>query len=277
MTLAVRKWWNRIKRQFGYYPGALPGTGAFFWGWDSPIPPKPHHAPIPLPDLRQRITDQVETALKPLGFERPSRKFETWVRRRTPYIFDLAGAHFVKSEPSIGMVQVGVIAALHLPVVETIYHRFAGGIYRVQSGTAGKMLYLVYRKEKLPTAWFFWATAYSEKTTQMIVDQIVNYGLPLLEQVTDYESLLAHPFLSDLSSSRKAILLALVGQTDEAQRLLESAIEEDEKQRNRYKGKEPQEDFPEWKVHADILDALRTDRFNELVEKATASLEPSSH
>lgn len=271
MTLAVRKLWDRIKRQFGYYPGAFPSGRWDRFPWSATIEPKPRHAPIPLPELRQRITDQVGAALKPRGFQCPSRRFETWVRRRTPHIYDLAEAHFIKSEPSIGMVEVEVIAALHLPVVEKIYHRFAGSMYRVQWWTASKRLSFVYRKEKLPISWYFWATAYSEEATQMIVDQIVSYGLPLLEQVTDYESLLAHPFLSsNISSSKKAILLALVGRTDEAQRLLESAIDKDEELRNRYKGKEPQETIPEWKAHAGILDALRTNRFNELVEKATA-------
>ncbi|MBT9137168.1 MAG: hypothetical protein DDT34_02255 [Firmicutes bacterium] len=224
--------------------------------------------------------------LEPRGFLRPSRKFETWVRRRTPYIYDLAGLRFVQSVPSIGMVQVGVNVALHLPVVEKIYHQLLGGIYRIQSGTAGEMLCLAYRSEKLPTAWFFWATAYSEKATQMIVDQIVSYGLPLLEQVTDYESLLAHPFLSNISvlygitPPKKAILLALVGRTDEAQRLLKSAIEaieEDEKLRAaRYKGSEPQEPTG-WKVqHVEILEALKTGRFNELVDKAMVGLKRSS-
>ncbi len=271
VTLAVRNWWNRIRRMFGHYPGAIPSVRWDRFPWIATIQPKPRHAPIPLPELRQRITNKVEAVLKPLGFERRSKKFEVWTRPRTPCIYDLAGVHFVKSEPSTGLLQVGIVAALHVPVVEKIYHQFASGIYRVQSGTAGEMLYLVYRKEKLPTAWYFWATAYSEETTQMMVDQIINYGLPLLEQVTDYTSLLAHPFLSsNISSSKKAILLALVGRTDEAQRLLESAIAEDEKLRNRYKGEEPQENCAEWNAHTGILDALKSDRFNELVQKAAA-------
>jgi hypothetical protein len=260
----MNKWFDRIQRQFGYYPGS------------SPIPPKPRHALIPLPELRQRITDQVGVALKSRGFERPSHKFETWVRRRTPYIYDLTGAHFIKSEPSIGMVQVGVSASLHLSVVEKIYHRFAGGIYRVQSGTAGKMLYLVYEKEKLPTVWYFWANAYSEDTTQMVVNQIVSYGLPLLEKVTDYESLLVHPFGSSICFSKKAILLALIDRIDEAQQLLISAIEEDDKVRAAYKGSGPPEIHSEWQVHIDIFDALRTNRFNELVKDVAANVESSN-
>lgn len=272
MPSAARKWFDRIKRQFGYYPGALEEWSRF--PWSATLEPKPRHAPIPLPELRQRITDQVAAALKPRGFERPSRRFETWVRRRTPCLYDLASVRFVSSEPSMGMIQVGADAGLHLPIVEKIYHRFSGGIYRVQFGTAGVMLHLAYRKQKLPTAWFFWATAYSEKATQMIVDQIVEYSLPLLEQVADYESLLVHPFLR-MSSAQKAILLALVGRTEEAQRVLELTIEEDEKVRTSHKGSEPLETFPEQRARIGILEALRSGQFSELVEEVAASIKVS--
>lgn len=98
----------------------------------------------------------------------------------------------------------------------------------------------------------------------MIVDRIIDDGLPRLEQVTDYESFLS--FNPGLYAERKAILLALVGRTDEAQRLLETSIEE---QKSRHKGDKPLETLPDWKVKVGLLEALRTGRFNELVAKAT--------
>lgn len=168
------------------------------------------------------------------------------------------------------MVRVGVSVSLHLPVVEKIYHQLAGGIYRIQFPTGGVPYPPSMKKKKLPTAWYFWAMAYSEEATQMIIDQIVDYGLPRLEQVTDYESFLFfnNPFLY---AEKKAILLALVGRTDEAQRLLEVSIEE---QKSRHKGAEPLDTLPDWKAKVGLLEALRTGLFNELVEKAKASLEP---
>lgn len=255
MRQTLHQWFDRVRRQFGCYPGS------------SPMPPNARHAPISLIELRQRIMDSVAAELNPLGFERPSKKFELWVRRRTPYIYDLAGPHFVKSTSSDGCQQVSVSACLHLPIVEKIYHQLAGGVYRIQSGTAGKMLYLAYRKEHLPTTWYFWTTAYSEEATQMMVDQIINYGFPLLEQVMDYESLLSHPLLRAYPE-KEAIILALVGRRDMAQRLLETSIE---KQKSLLiKRVESLDTFPDWRTKVGLLKALRTGRFDDLVEKAQA-------
>lgn len=260
--VAYKQLWNRIKRHFGRYPGAYPmGRGA----------PKPRHAPIPLPELRQRIAEKIGSALNPIGFGLPSKRFDIWARYRAPNVVDLAGINFVQSNASNGMLQISIVCALHLPVIEKIYCHFAGGIYRLQSGTAGGQLYLAYPKEKLPTAWYFWTTAYSEEAMQMIIDQIIDYGLPLLEEVTDYETLLSHPFLSkNISTSKRAILLALTGCTAEAQDLLEQAVNENEQLRSRYAGDGVQEEIPEWKAHAGILQSLKSNQFEQLMESMVA-------
>lgn len=227
----------------------------------STIRPRPLHPPILLEEIRRRIDATFADKLAPLGFVKVSRRFEVWVRRRTAEIYDVAGPNFVKSDAALGMVQVSISASLHLPLVESIYHRLAGGVYRVQDGTASLRPDVIPRKARQSR--FFWSVAYSHDDAVMIADYVI-CQLSKLECVVDYSSLLSENIF--LLAEKKAIVLALMDRQDEAESLLLSSMEEQEL---RFRGRTAVlMDFPDWRAKVGLLQALNDGKWARLVEEA---------
>jgi hypothetical protein len=177
------------------------------------LKPKPKEAPLfdgrelTLPELRKIILDPLHDFARSKGFEPTKGNYDVWLRQRSDITWDRLAfslnekykSEWIWSDPGVGV---------QCPTVHKFLEQITGVKYKEISGVIVIQIGYVMPKREY-TEWKFPRAGSLQSTIDDMLAALEKYGVPFMEQFTDYRSMLAVRRLEGLVPMQPEVVSAL--------------------------------------------------------------------